>query len=123
MCPRPRPRAVSRCGPVGHAQLDVGRERGTSLGNTTHSDTLYIPMPVFSDPPPTQCTATATCIDHPPTIDLHAFGVLPGVSRPSALDNVPIPAHDHVVGTRNGGLPEWWNVEVVATRTRRCSAP
>ena len=28
---------------------------------------------------------------------------------------MPIPAHDHVVGTRNNGLPEWWNVEVVAT--------
>ena len=28
---------------------------------------------------------------------------------------MPIPAHDHVVGTRNGGLPEWWNVQVVAT--------
>ena len=28
---------------------------------------------------------------------------------------MPIPAHDHVVGTRNSGLPEWWNVEVVAT--------
>ena len=43
---------------------------GTSLGNTTHGDTLYIPVPLFSNPPPTQCTATATCIDHPPTIDL-----------------------------------------------------
>ena len=31
------------------------------------------------------------------------------------MSNVPIPAHDHVVGTRNSGLPEWWNVEVVAT--------
>ena len=48
---------------------------GTSLGNTTHSGTLYISVPLFADPPPTQCTATATCIDHPPTIDLaHRFG-------------------------------------------------
>jgi hypothetical protein len=89
---------------------------GTSLGNTTHSDTLYIPTPVFANPPPTQCTATATCIDHPPTIDLHALASYLGVSDASTLDNVPIPAHDHVVGTRNGGLPEWWNVEVVATK-------
>ena len=43
---------------------------GTSLGNTTHQDTLYIPVPLFANAPPTQCTATATCIDHPPTIDL-----------------------------------------------------
>ena len=89
---------------------------GTSLGNTTHSDTLYIPVPLFSNPPPTQCTATATCIDHPPTIDLSRIaGALPGDPSPSSVSNVPIPAHDHVVGTRNSGLPEWWNVQVVAT--------
>ena len=89
---------------------------GTSLGNTTHGDTLYIPVPLFSNPPPTQCTATATCIDHPPTIDLSRIAsALPGSPSPSSVSNVPIPAHDHVVGTRNGGAPEWWNVEVVAT--------
>ena len=83
---------------------------GTSLGNTTHSDTLYIPVPLFSNPPATQCVATATCIDHPPTIDLSRLG------GPFSSDtNVPIPAHNHVVATRNNGLPEWWNVEVVAT--------
>jgi hypothetical protein len=89
---------------------------GTSLGNTTHQDTLYIPVPLFANAPPTQCTATATCIDHPPTIDLSRIaGALPGSPSPSSVDNVPIPAHDHVVGTRNSGVPEWWNVEVVAT--------
>ena len=71
---------------------------------------------MFSNPPPTQCTATATCIDHPPTIDLSRIaGALPGNPSPSSVHNVPIPAHDHVVGTRNSGQPEWWNVEVVAT--------
>ncbi len=89
---------------------------GTSLGNTTHGDTLYIPVPLFSNPPPTQCTATATCIDHPPTIDLSRIAsALPGSPSPSSVSNVPIPAHNHVVGTRNGSAPEWWNVEVVAT--------
>jgi hypothetical protein len=89
---------------------------GTSLGNTTHGDTLYIPVPLFSNPPPTQCTATATCIDHPPTIDLSRIAPdLPGSPSGASVSNVPIPAHDHVVGTRNGGAPEWWNVEVVAT--------
>ena len=91
-------------------------DSGTSLGNTTHGDTLYIPVPLFSNPPPTQCTATATCIDHPPTIDLSRIaGALPGSPSPSSVSNVPIPAHNHVVGTRNSGVPEWWNVEVVAT--------
>jgi hypothetical protein len=91
-------------------------DSGTSLGNTTHGDTLYIPVPLFSNPPPTQCTATATCIDHPPTIDLSRIAsALPGSPSPSSVSNVPIPAHNHVVGTRNGAAPEWWNVEVVAT--------
>ena len=54
-------------------------DSGTSLGNTTRGDTLYIPVPLFSDPPPTQCVATATCIDHPPTIDLSRIAAaLPG---------------------------------------------
>jgi hypothetical protein len=89
---------------------------GTMLGNTQHSDTLYIPVPLFANPPATQCTATATCIDHPPTISLSRIAAdLPGNPSPSSVANVPIPAHDHVVGTRNSGLPEWWNVEVVAT--------
>jgi hypothetical protein len=89
---------------------------GTILGNTKHSDTLYIPVPLFANPPATQCTATATCIDHPSTISLSRIaGALPGNPSPASVANVPIPAHDHVVGTRNNGLPEWWNVEVVAT--------
>jgi hypothetical protein len=89
---------------------------GTSLGNTAHGDALYIPVPLFASAPPTQCVATATCIDHPPTIDLSRIaGALPGSPSPASLDNVPIPAHDHVVGTRNGGVPEWWNVQVIAT--------
>ncbi len=89
---------------------------GTSLGNTTHSDTLYIPVPLFSNPPATQCISTATCIDHPPTIDLSRIAsALPGNPSASSLVNVPIPAHNHVVGTRNSGDPEWWNVQVIAT--------
>ena len=88
---------------------------GTSIGNTTHADKLYIPVPLFAGAPPTQCTATATCIDHPPTIDLSRIAGALGVGNPSTLDNVAIPAHDHVVGTRNAGLPEWWNVQVIAT--------
>ena len=88
---------------------------GTSLGNTTHSDPLYIPVPLgLKNPPPTQCVSTATCIDHPPTIDLSRLAGALGVSNASALDNVPVPLHNHVVGTRNNGLPEWWNVVVVA---------
>ncbi len=103
-------------GPSATPSATSAGSSGTSLGNTTHGDTLYIPVPLFSSPPPTQCVATATCIDHPPTIDLSRIaGALPGNPSPGSVSDVPIPAHDHVVGTRNGGLPEWWNVQVVAT--------
>ncbi len=91
---------------------------GTSLGNTTHAQTLYVAVPLFSNPPPTQCTSTATCIDHPPTIDLSALA--PALTKPAttpALDSVPIPAHNHIVATRATGHPVWWNVKVVATKT------
>jgi len=91
-------------------------DNGTSLGNTTSGDTLYIPVPLFSNPPATQCVATATCIDHPATIDLSRIAAaLPGSPSGASESNVPIPAHNHVVGTRNNGLPEWWNVKVIAT--------
>ncbi len=89
---------------------------GTSLGNTTHGDTLYIPVPLFANPPKTQCVGNATCIDHPPTVDLSGIaGALPGSPNPATLHNVAIPGHNHVVATRNGGLPEWWNVQIIAT--------
>jgi len=107
-------------GPTGTPAADTSPD-GTSLGNTNHddtnpNDTLYIPVPLFSPAPPTQCTVTATCIDHPPTIDLSRISTaLPGNPAPSSVDNVPIPAHNHVVGTRDGGLPKWWNVQVIAT--------
>jgi hypothetical protein len=98
------------------ADPDLYSNSDTTLGTTFHHDTLYTPVPLFSNPPPTQCTADATCIDHPPTVDESAIAAdLPGNPSPSSLDSVPIPAHNHVVGTRDGGLPEWWNVEVVAT--------
>ena len=91
---------------------------GTSLGNTTHAQTLYVAVPLFTPHPPTQCTATATCIDHPPTIDLSALAS--SLTKPAttpAFDRVGLPAHDHIVGTRATDKPVWWNVDVVATKT------
>jgi len=91
---------------------------GTSLGNTTHTQTLYVAVPLFTPHPPTQCTATATCIDHPPTIDLSALAsALTKPATTPAFDKVGLPAHDHIVGTRATDKPAWWNVDVVATKT------
>lgn len=88
---------------------------GTSLGNTTHGDTLYIPVPLgFTPPEGTQCAPNANCIDHPPSIDLSQIaGALPGSPAANTLYSSMLPGHDHVITTRNNGLPEWWNVKVV----------
>jgi len=93
---------------------------GTSLGNTTHGDTLYIPVPIgFTPPEGTQCVTGKTCIDHPTSVDLSALaGALPGNPPPSSLYSAMLPGHDHVVTTRNNGLPEWWNVKVVPVTTQ-----
>ncbi len=103
-------------GPSAHPSATSAGNSGTSLGNTTHGDTLYIAVPLFANAPATQCTATATCIDHPQTIDLSRIAsALPGDPSGASVSNVPIPAHNHIVGTRSNGLPEWWNVQVIAT--------
>ena len=66
-------------GPSANPSATSAGNSGTSLGNTTHGDTLYIAGAAVRQPPATQCTATATCIDHPPTIDLSRIAsALPG---------------------------------------------
>jgi hypothetical protein len=78
-------------------------------------DPLYIPVPLYSSPavPYVQCSAAITCIDHPATIDLSRLAGALGVTDAAALDNVPLPGHDHLLTTRNGDQPEWWNVIVI----------
>ncbi|MHB1930657.1 MAG: hypothetical protein ACYCUG_14790, partial [Acidimicrobiales bacterium] len=77
-------------------------------------DPLYIPVPLYSSPPVTynQCSSAIVCIDHPATIDLSRLAGVLGVPAAS-LDNVPLPGHDHLLTTRNGDQPEWWNVIVI----------
>jgi hypothetical protein len=74
-------------------------------------DPLWIPVPLFSPAPGTQCPATG-CVDHPMTIDLSRLSSALGVPA-AKLKDVPVPAHDHVLNTRNNDLPEWWPVVVV----------
>ncbi|MFZ0248865.1 MAG: hypothetical protein WAL61_02905, partial [Acidimicrobiales bacterium] len=77
-------------------------------------DPLYIPVPLYSTPPVTynQCSSAITCIDHPATIDLSRLATVLGAPAAS-LDNVPLPGHDHLLTTRNGDQPEWWNVIII----------
>jgi hypothetical protein len=78
-------------------------------------DPLYIPVPLYTNPPVpyVQCPAANTCIDHPATIDLSRLAPTLGVANAASLDNVGLPGHDHILTTRNGDQPEWWNVVVI----------
>jgi hypothetical protein len=78
-------------------------------------DPLYIPVPLYATPavPYTQCNTAIVCIDHPATIDLSRLASTLGVANAASLDNVPLPGHDHLLTTRNGDQPEWWNVIVI----------
>ncbi len=99
--------------------LRARRQPGT---RGLHSETLPMATPsiflcrcsAIRRRPNAQLRRPASTTRRPSTC--HASRALsPGSPSPSSVSNVPIPAHDHVVGTRNGGAPEWWNVEVVAT--------
>ncbi|MEO7131309.1 MAG: hypothetical protein ABIZ07_08050, partial [Dermatophilaceae bacterium] len=35
-------------------------------------DTLYVPVPLFKNPPPLQCNGKAVCVDHPGAVDMSA---------------------------------------------------
>ena len=86
-----------------------------AAGGNGNIDPLYIPVPLYSSPPVTynQCSSAITCIDHPATIDLSRLASTLGVANAASLDNVPLPGHDHLLTTRNGDQPEWWNVIVI----------
>ena len=88
--------------------------RPTPTVTNSQIDPLYIPVPLYSSPPVpyVQCPAANTCIDHPSTIDLSQLASVLGAPAAS-LDNVGLPGHDHLLTTRNGDQPEWWNVIVI----------
>ena len=86
----------------------------TPTQTNSQIDPLYIPVPLYSSPAVayTQCSSAITCIDHPATIDLSQLASVLGAPAAS-LDNVALPGHDHLLTTRNGDQPEWWNVIVI----------
>ena len=96
-----------------HVPTPATPTRGS--GCNGNIDPLYIPVPLYSSPPVTynQCSSAITCIDHPATIDLSRLASTLGVANAASLDNVPLPGHDHLLTTRNGDQPEWWNVIVI----------
>ncbi len=95
------------------AKSSSGCEVGTTfkMPPAPHYDPLYITVPLGFTVPmeQMQCPDKLVCIDHPSTIDLSAIG-LPG--------NAMTPGHDHFTTTRNGGMPEWWDVQVVGVTSK-----
>ena len=114
--------AASATGCEAGARLRSGAVPPASLTRTPPSptqtnnniDPLYIPVPLYSSSAVTynQCSSAIVCIDHPATIDLTRLASVLGAPA-SALTNVPLPGHDHLLTTRNGDQPEWWNVIVI----------
>ena len=105
-------------GPAGTPSATSSGSSGTSLGNTTHGDTLYISVPLFANPPATQCTATATCIDHPPTIDLSRLAAfLPGsqFAGNSLIEGKPVGTLDATTGPLSN-LKPWLLKEIAGFR-------
>lgn len=95
---------------VGYKHLPPG------VSSAKYVDPLWIPVPLFKPTPSTQCPMTG-CVDHPMTIDLSRLSSALGVPA-GKLKDVPVPAHDHVINTRNNDLPEWWPVIVVGVTNR-----
>jgi len=93
------------------AKSTTGCEVGTAfkVPPAKNFDPLYITVPLgFSVPPmQMQCPNGLVCIDHPPTIDLSAIG---------GPTNAMTPGHDHFTTTRNMGMPEWWDVQVIGVK-------
>lgn len=83
------------------------------ITSDSFTDPLYIPVPLFSPGPAyLQCPAGKPCVDHPTNIDLSRLA--PALGKPaSALQNVALPGHDHIITDRNNNKPEWWPVVVV----------
>ncbi len=80
--------------------------------SVSYTDPLYIIVPLFGKAGGLQCPTSGYCIDHPATTDLSRLASALGKS-PQSLGNAPLSPHSHIVLTRNGAQPEWWNVKVI----------
>lgn len=64
---------------------------------------VYVMTPLGFEPEGLHCPTVGECINHPSTIDAsRVFG--------AGAENLPLPAHSHVVDQSAGG---WWEIEVI----------
>jgi hypothetical protein len=81
-----------------------------------HADrqVLHVLVPLFSGASPAPMCASASCPNHPMDVDLSRIAGALGAS-PTALADVPLPAHSHVLDGTGGG---WWKVDVVGVTSQ-----
>ena len=96
------------------ATATSGCEVGTAanVGPVANADrsTLFVLVPLFANPDPAPMCAIASCPNHPLDIDLSRIAGALGVA-PSAVADIPLPAHSHILDGPAGG---WWDVQIVA---------
>lgn len=64
---------------------------------------VYVMTPLGFTPPDLHCPTVGQCINHPSTIDAsRVFGM--------GAENLPLPAHSHIVDQRGSN---WWEIEVI----------
>ena len=95
-----------------------GCEVGTAAnrGPVPHANrqVLYVLVPLFANPSPKPMCAPASCPNHPMDVDLSRIAGALGAS-PTALADVPLPAHSHILDGPGGG---WWKVDVVGVTSQ-----
>ncbi|MER3417883.1 MAG: hypothetical protein C4343_01945 [Chloroflexota bacterium] len=89
---------------------EVGEDSNRGPVANADRSVLYVIVPLFAGPDPAPMCAVASCPNHPLTIDLSRIAGALGVA-PSAVANVPLPAHSHILDGPAGG---WWDVKIVA---------
>jgi hypothetical protein len=89
---------------------EVGADSQTAPIGDPDVPELWVVVPLGFTPPQDtlQCPVAGDCIDHPHDIDLSR------VLGPGAED-VPLPAHSHVIDDLQGG---WWKTFVVGVTTQ-----
>ncbi|HET9058355.1 MAG TPA: hypothetical protein VFN61_00415 [Acidimicrobiales bacterium] len=110
-------KTVSAAAPSGCEAGAAYRQLPPGVASASYTDPLWIPVPLFSPAPKTQCPSTG-CVDHPMTIDLSRLASALGAPA-AKLKDVPVPAHDHILNSRNNDLPEWWPVVVVGVTNQK----
>lgn len=93
---RSAPASGAESGCVLGAEPEV-RPRGGNI------PVVYVMTPLGFEPDGLHCPTVGACINHPSTIDAsRVFG--------AGAENLPLPAHSHIVDQSAGG---WWEIEVI----------